>query len=68
MPRLSQAREGKVGALGKPGHAVAELGQLHLKLAVGGGGPLSENIENQLGAIDDPQFHAVGQVSRLAGF
>ena len=67
-PTADAAREPRqrdLRALRKPRQQVAELGQLHLQLAVPGGRMLREDVEDELGAVDHPQLHAFTEVARL---
>ena len=64
-------------AAGEPGQGVvlvrqvrqpvAQLGHLHLELALVGPGPLSEDVQDQLGPVQDPQFGHAPQVAGLGG-
>ena len=55
----------RIVALGQPGEHVLELGQLDLKLAVGALGPLGEDVEDELGAVEDLEAGLLGDVPRL---
>ncbi len=62
-----EARERQIGALGEPRHAVAELGELDLELAVPRRRALREDVEDQLRPIDHAQLHPLGEIARLGG-
>jgi len=54
LPHTSHARQ-----------VVLELGQFDLELALGGDRVLGEDVENELGAIDDPRFQRVLETALL---
>jgi hypothetical protein len=59
---------GKVGP--EPGQArqqMLQLGQFDLQLAFPGAGALSEDVEDQLGAIEDLEFEHLFEAAALAG-
>ena len=62
-----QARERAVGALRQARQPVAQLGELHLQLAVPGPRLLREDVEDQLGAIDHAQVEPIAEVASLGG-
>ena len=59
-----QARE-RVVAPGQARVEVLELRQLHLQLAVGALRPLREDVEDQLGAVEDLEAGGLGDVAGL---
>ena len=60
-----EPRQRDLGPLREPRQQVLELGQLDLQLAVAGGRVLREDVEDELGAVDHPQLHALAEVARL---
>ena len=62
-----EPRQRDLGPLREPRQQVLELGQLHLQLAVAGGRVLREDVEDELGAVDHPQLHALAEVAGLRG-
>ena len=50
----------------EPGQVVAQLGEFDLKLAVAALRVLGENVEDELGAVEDPEFTGIGDGSQLA--
>ena len=54
------AQSGHLGTVARQaGGAVLELGQLHLELTLGGDGVEGEDVEDQHGAVNDPQIHGL---------
>ncbi|OGR05026.1 MAG: hypothetical protein A3K23_04955 [Desulfobacca sp. RBG_16_58_9] len=51
----------------QPGQQVLHLGHLHLELAFPAAGPLGEEVQDELGAVDDLQFGEVGDGAHLGG-
>ncbi len=60
-------RESAVERSDKSGQAVLELGKLHLHLAVAAVGPPREDVEDELGAVDDPHLGDVADGLDLGG-
>ena len=46
---------------------VGELGELHLQLALHRARPLGEDVEDERGAVDDPQAERAAEVALLDG-
>ena len=62
------AQPGHFGApAGQPGQQVVELRQFHLQAAFAGSGPGSEDVEDELGAIDDLGIEGLLEVALLGG-
>jgi hypothetical protein len=51
---------------GQPRQQVAQLGQLDLELALVGAGPAAEDVQDDLGPVDDPHPQCLLQVAALA--
>ena len=49
----------------KPGQHVLVIGQLHLRLGIGGLRPRHENIENQARTVEDTARHRLFDIARL---
>ena len=49
------------------GQQVFHLGHLHLELAFPAAGPLGEEVQDELGAVDDLEFGEVGDGAHLGG-
>ena len=50
-----------------PRQVVLQLRQLDLQLSLGGDGMLREDVEDELGAVDDPQLELILEAPLLAG-
>ena len=60
------AQAGQRGTLaGQPGQQILELRQFHLEAPFSGARPAGEDVEDELGAIDDPCGSATGRDSGL---
>ena len=51
----------------QPGDEVAELGEFDLQAAFEGEGALGEDVENELGAVDDADLEDVFECAALSG-
>ena len=63
----SQPRQGEIRPLGESRHSVPELSQFDLEFPISRRSPLSEDIQDQLGTIDDSEFHSLSQIPGLGG-
>ena len=52
---------------GKPGQQVVQLRKLHLELPFPAAGPPGENIEDDLGTVDDLQVENLLEIAKLRG-
>jgi hypothetical protein len=63
----SQPGQGEIRPLGESRHSVPELSQFDLELSISRRSPLSEDIQDQLGTIDDSELHSFSQIPGLGG-
>ena len=55
------------GLFRQAGKEVLQLGQFHLDLPILSMSPLGEDIQDQLGPVQDPEFGSIGDRGHLPG-